>query len=251
MEIPHILEELAYDMGTLPRDAIESAVLKRTQMTPYLLEILQDAYSRIDEVILDESYQGHIYAMYLLAQFREQKAFPLILKLFSFPGEIPHLIAGDVLTEDLGRILASVCGNQIAPLKDCIESPLYNEYVRGACLIALTTLVGCGKISRKLVISYFKQLYSSLEKLPSFVWDTLVSCSCELYPEEVFGEIEESYLKSLVDSSFMPLDEVAQVLTEKKQAHLLRLHNTAELIEDTVSEIEKWHTPAESAVGYF
>jgi hypothetical protein len=240
MEIAHILEDLAYDMGTLPRDAIESAVIKREQITPYLLEILKDATHRIDEVIEDDNYQGHVYALYLLAQFREQAAFPLILELFSYPGEIPNLAVGDVVTEDLSRILASVCGGDITPLKRFIESPLYSEYVRAACQSALVTLVGCGELSRKDVIEYFRHVFEVLEMRPSFVWDNLISCCCDLYPEELYPQIQQAFQLNLIDPSFISLEEVAQILTQRKQSHLLRLHQAAELIEDTALEIEKW-----------
>lgn len=39
MEISHILEDLVYDNGVLPREAIEAAIVKHHQITPYLLKI--------------------------------------------------------------------------------------------------------------------------------------------------------------------------------------------------------------------
>lgn len=241
MEIPHILEELAYDLGDLPREAIEAAIAKRVQMTPYLLAILEDAIKRIDDIIEDDNYQGHLYAMYLLAQFREQKAYPLILQLFSFPGDIPHSIAGDVITEDLARILASVCGNHFKPLYSLIEDHSINEYVRAACQTALVLSVGCGSLSRESLISYFKLLFTEkLERKHSFVWDNLIACSCSLYPDELVTLIGWAYEQGFVDSSFMSWKEVNQVLLEEKTSRLLHLFQNAELIDDTVTEMEKW-----------
>ncbi len=241
MEIAHILEELAYDMGQLPREAIEASIAKKEQMTPYLLDILKDAIDRIDEIIEHDNYQGHLYAMYLLAQFRETRAYPLILKLFSFPGEIPTIIAGDVLTEDLSRILASVSGGDIEPLKEAIVTPSINEYVRAACQSAMVTLVGCGIVPRDEVIRYFQSLFKGrLERHPSFAWDNLVSSCCDLYPEEAYEEIRKAFEQNLVDSCFISLEDVAAILTERKESHLFRLFSCAELIDDTVSEMEKW-----------
>ncbi|MCH9609937.1 MAG: hypothetical protein S4CHLAM45_13370 [Chlamydiales bacterium] len=241
MEIAHILEELAYDMGQLPREAIEASIAKKEQITPYLLDILKDAIDRIDEIIEHDNYQGHLYAMYLLAQFRDTAAYPLILRLFSFPGEIPTIIAGDVLTEDLCRILASVSGGDISPLKQMIETPSVNEYVRAAASSAMVTLVGCGILSRTEVLPYFQSLFKGrLERHPSFVWDNLVSSCCDLYPEEVYPEIQQAFEQKLIDPSFISLEDVGAILTERKENHLFRLFSCAELIEDTVSEMEKW-----------
>lgn len=241
MELTHIMEDLAYDMGILPREAIEAAIVKQAQMTPLLLDILKDAIERVDEIIEDENYQGHLYALYLLGQFREEQALPLIVQLFSFPGEIPHAIAGDVLTEDLNRILASVCGKNINPLKEMIENPSINEYVRAACLTSLVTLVGCGGISRDSVIEYFQSLLiHRLEKRHSFVWDNLVACSCLLYPQEIYAEILAAFKDELIDPFFISIQDVSATLQADKASHLLRLHQATELIDDTVAEMEKW-----------
>ncbi len=242
MNLAHIIEELAYDMGgDLPRDAIEAAIAKRKQITPHLIAILEDAVYRVDEIIEDDNYQGHLYAMYLLAQFRDEGAYPYILELFSFPGEIPHAIAGDVLTEDLSRIFASVCGKNIDPLKHLIENPAINEYVRAACQACLVTLVGCGLINRKEIIEYFRSLFQSkLEKIPSFVWDHLIVSCCSLYPEELYIEIQEAYKLKLINSAFISFEDVATTLAEEKQRHLFQLFHDAELIDDTVTEMEKW-----------
>ncbi|MCH9611360.1 MAG: hypothetical protein S4CHLAM81_04460 [Chlamydiales bacterium] len=241
MEIAHILEELAYDMGTLPRDAIEAAVAKKEQMTPYLLEILEDAANRIDEIIEHDNYQGHLYAMYLCAQLREKRAYPFILRLFSFPGEIPNLVGGDVITEDLARILASVCDGNIEPLKVMIENPHVNEYVRAACQSAMVQLVGCGIKSRLEVMQYFDSLFEGgLERRPSFVWDNLISSVCDLYPEELYPKIQQAFDESLVDGCLISLEDVGHILTIRKETHLFRLFQNAELIDDTVTEMEKW-----------
>ncbi|NGX54417.1 MAG: hypothetical protein KR126chlam2_00027 [Chlamydiae bacterium] len=241
MQITHILEELAFDMGELPREAIEAAIAKRKAMTPHLLQILSDAVERIDEIIENDNYQGHLYAMYLLAQYREPAAFPLILKLISFPGEIPHVILGDVLTEDLSRILASVCEGNILPIQQLIENPLINEYVRAAGQSSLVTLVGCGLLSRKTIIPYFGTLMTQLlERRRSYVWDNLISCCCDLYPIEILDAIISVFDEELADSEFITLEDVQAILDKKQEDHLFKLFQNAELIEDTVTEMEKW-----------
>lgn len=245
MDISQILEELAYDLGELPREAIEAAVVHRVIMIPYLIEILEDAIQRVDEVRVDDTYQGHLYAMYLLAQFREKRAYPLILLLFSSPGDI-HRIAGDVITEDLSRILASVCDSDIQPLKTVIESPHLNEYTRAACLQALVILVGCGLRSRTEIVRYFEFLLAEgLERHPSFVWTALVSSICDLYPEELFSYLPKIYESGLINSYCISLEDITQLLLTQKDQHLFRLFSHAELIDDTVSEMEKWLSPKE------
>lgn len=241
MDIAQILEELAFDMGELPREAIEAAIVKKDQITPHLLDILVSAQERVEEIIEYDNYQGHLYAMYLLAQFREASAYPLILKLICFPGDLSHSMLGDVLTEDLCRILASVQDGDISPMKQLIENPAVNEYVRAALVSTLVVLVGSGLKARSEIVTYFKELLESkLEKRPSFVWDHLVVSACDLYPEELYSYIEKAYEKRLVDSCFITLEDVGSILTQRRENHLFNLLKKTELIEDTVTEMEKW-----------
>lgn len=241
MEIAHILDELAYDMDELPRDAIESAIILKEYITPHLIKVLEDATQNIEAICENDNYQGHVYAMYLLAQFREKRAFPLIIKLISFPGETPHEITGDVLTEDLGRILASVCNGDIEPIKQLIENVHINEYVRAAAQNSLVTLVGCGYKSREEIIEYFRALFCSrLEKIPSMAWHNLVACSCQLYPKEIFSEIQQCFTEGLIDQKYLSLNYVEEILKKDRNTHLFQLFQNAELIEDTVTEMEKW-----------
>jgi hypothetical protein len=70
------------------------------------LKIIEHAPQNIQEVGDQPHYLAHIYAMFLLAQFRQERAYPLIVNFFSIPGEITLDATGDVVTEDLNRILA-------------------------------------------------------------------------------------------------------------------------------------------------
>jgi Protein of unknown function (DUF1186) len=65
---------------------------------------------------------AYISAMYLLAQFREPRAYPLIVEFFSIPGDIALDTTRDVATEDLGRILASVSCGDIRLMTALIEN---------------------------------------------------------------------------------------------------------------------------------
>lgn len=241
MHIHQILEELAFDTGEFPREAIEAAISKKEEITPHLIKILEEAICHVDDVIENDNYQGHLFAMYLLAQFREQNAFPLILKLISFPGDTPHAITGDVITEDLSRILASVAGTNTNPLQQLIENGEINEYVRAAAQSSLVTLTGCGKIGRSETINYFHSLFSKkLERIPSFVWDNLALCASDLYPEELYQEIGKAFEEKLIDKRFITIEYIDKILCMPKERHLLRLYQNAELIEDAVTEMEKW-----------
>src|SRR5438093_10440300 len=103
MDIQEILQQFATNTGTFPREAVAQAIAQREAITPALLRVLAEAQHNIDH-LRESEYMTHIYAMYLLAQFREPHAYPLIAEFFSIPGDIALDTTGDVATEGLGRI---------------------------------------------------------------------------------------------------------------------------------------------------
>jgi len=79
---------------------------------------------------------GFTYALYLLAQFKEKQAYQIIVKYVS---QLTNGLdgTGDMVTEDLGSLLASVCNGDLSLIKQLIENPERNGYVRSAALESL------------------------------------------------------------------------------------------------------------------
>lgn len=238
-----ILKDLQYNNGVFPRETLIWIIKNQKDATNNLLEILEFATHNIQTLIKDERYFAHVYAMYLLAQFREQRAYKLLINLFSIPGNITLDFAGDVVTEDLARILASVYDGNIDTLKQIIENSEVNEYVRTAGLQTLSTLVAVGKIDRDEVVIYFKELFEGkLERELSNVWNSLVIESTNLYPKEVYEDIKKAFEEELVETFFINIKDVDNALKKGKENSLRELTGSAKyfLIDDTVNELENW-----------
>ena len=242
MDIQEILQQFATNTGTFPRDAVAQAIAQREAITPELLRVLAEAQHNSEHLIESDS-MAHIYAMYLLAQFREPRAYPLIVEFFSIPGDIALDTTGDVATEDLGRILASVSCGDIRLMTALVENEHANEYVRVAALRGLVTLVACGEQSRDDIIAYFQGLFQGgLAIDVSLVWYGLVSASNDLYPEELYDDIKHAYDEELIETGFIGLDDIDETLQRGKERVLDALHHNQRysLITDTITEMEWW-----------
>ena len=66
---------------------------------------------------------------------------PLVIQLFSKPITFLDHLFGDMITEDLPGILASVYNGNIDLIKNVIENREVNEFVRGSFLRTQVTLV--------------------------------------------------------------------------------------------------------------
>ncbi|MEA5508079.1 DUF1186 domain-containing protein [Halotia wernerae UHCC 0503] len=243
MQLEEILSELENNTGTFPRLALERAIEEREAITPILLSTLESWSNNLEELSEKDDYILHIYALYVLAQFRETLAYPLIVKFFSVPGEIALDVTGDVVTEDLGRILASVSQANIKPIKQLIENSKVNEYIRGAALESLLVLVVQAVISREQVIQYYAELFSSTGKEESdYIWTKLVIHSAKLCAVELKEEIDRAFEEDLVEQFFISKKNVNDDLQVGTEAALnkLRQNPRYSLIEDVISEMEDW-----------
>ena len=245
-QVTHVVIDLIPKKGQFPREALIRAVKLREHMTPRLLGFIEYAeeYARDMEETMS---MLHLYALYLLAQFREKRAYPLIVNFFSLPGEISLDITGDVVTEDLHRILASVYDGNDALLKNLIEDVTINQYVRDAALRTFVVLVANGKKSREEVMAYFQSLFrDKLERKESYIWGALIVCCIDLYPEEVYEDIQQVYANDWVErilgGFFVGFDEVKEVhqLGKEKALTLLQENHYCTLIDDTVLEMQDW-----------
>jgi hypothetical protein len=243
METAEILHQFERATGRFAGAAVQAAVALREEVTLELLRILEETVVRAAQLDAEGGYMAHLYAMFLLAEFRETRAYPLVVRFASLPGDLLDSLCGDFITEDLGRVLASVCGGELAGIQSLIETEATDEWVRGAALSSLVTLVAAGQKSRDEIVSYFASLFrGKLVRQWSHVWDTLVSYSSDLYPEELLGDIERAYDEGLVDPHYIGFEDVKRDLARGKDSMLARLADNPHrrLVEDTVAEMGWW-----------
>ena len=95
MTIPAILKELEPYTGRFPKRAMQAAIEQREAISPELLWVLKRAAEGPAKCAEQMDYMLHVFAMYLLAQFHEKRAYRPLVKMFNAPGEAPLLRGGD------------------------------------------------------------------------------------------------------------------------------------------------------------
>ena len=82
MTIEEILTAFSHKDNKFPREALEQAVVQKDEITPHLLKILE-IVADYPDLIIDQEDPSYYYALYLLAQFRETRAYPLVVRIAS------------------------------------------------------------------------------------------------------------------------------------------------------------------------
>jgi hypothetical protein len=221
---------------------MDEAVARREEITPELLRILRERDATLAQARDNDGCWAHMAALYLLSQFRESLAFPLIVEFISGDPALVEDALGDVITYGLGRMLASTFDGDTALLKRMIEDPALDEFVREAALLALTAQVARGVLPRDEVMAYMKHLFAVLPREPNFVWSSLAHHATNLYPEEVREEIIQALADGLVDEFVVDEEVIEGVLAHPKDSALAKLAASREYayITDAIAETDHW-----------
>jgi hypothetical protein len=245
MEIDEIIERFEWFKGKFELVAVQEAVARRDEIIPVLLGVLEEIADpeRAAEIDAEGEYMAHFYAMFLLAQFRETRAYPLLVRIALLPSGLVDSFFGDCITESLGKVLASVCDGDLKGIQSIVENAEADEWARAAALESLVTLVAAGVKSREEILSYFAELYhGKLTDKNEIVWSELVSYSADLHATELIAEIEKAYEEGLVDPQFVGLDDVQGDFAKGLDWAMDRLAKNPhrKLVDDTVKEMGWW-----------
>lgn len=211
MEMQELLARLDQHAGPFPHALVAEVIARREEATPPLVEVLADIDRDPEPWLAHDGRMIHIYALYLLALFREVRAYPLIVRIFSRPGEFPFELVGDVVTEDLGRILAFVSGGDVAGMAALIENEQANQWVRWAAMTGMVTLVMTGQRTRLEVMAYFLRVFQTLERKPGMQWTGLAHACADL-GQEAIAELRRAYADGLVDPGSIHWRDIERAL---------------------------------------
>lgn len=142
-----ILVALASQGDPSRRDALAACESFRGTMTGHFIAELE-TWVEDPKTAREEDASLGMHALFLLAKWREESAWPVFRKLFSLPGAIAYDLLGDLITEDGEILLAMVGGSRREELRAMVEDETLDEYCRNACLDALTCLVAWGELPR-------------------------------------------------------------------------------------------------------
>ena len=240
--IADIVDDLRYLTIGFPKAAVQAALEKQQEITPFLLNFLHDVL-RHDEP-LHENYFGHLYALFLLSFFREKQSCPLVIKMASLPEDLLDNLLGDCITEDLHRIIASIYDGHIEAIQALIEDPTIFIWSRNAALRSLLALIKATALERDWVVTYFKTLFHHDAFVNDMIATTrLIDVACDLYPAELYEDIKMAFEKNMVDTSWFDLTSIDRIIAmgqEEALAKYLYGNGHYDLIDDVIKELECW-----------
>ncbi len=221
-----VLIELAKDRSTHPLEALESVDAHRGVLVQRLLQVLERCVTDPDTASEEEA-QLFCYALYLMAKWRETRAYELVIRWLCLPDAASTRLSGDVLTQDGARILAAVCDGDLEPIKQLVLNRDADEFSRGIAVAALALLSVWAEIPRDRVVEYFAWLaHEGLEREPSYVWSALATESADIEALAVFPELRRAYDEGLIDPQTIGRSELDDVEASPRGELLERMRES-------------------------
>lgn len=235
--LPDFLKPLERIAQPFPEDAVKEAIARQEECSPHLLAVLEWTAANMEEAVEAEDWILPDFSMFLLAQFRDTRAYDPIVRIARHP--LVEDLLGDVMTEGLNTILASVSGGDPKPIQDLIEDANANEFARSSGLLALGALVLHDLLDRAQLSDYLKELYQGkLARDGSYVWTGLAMLSADFGFQNHLDWIREAFQDGQADPDVEPLPHIEKRLRtgEVPDIHLREFR----LVDDAIKEMSWW-----------
>ncbi|HOV13150.1 MAG TPA: DUF1186 domain-containing protein [Spirochaetota bacterium] len=222
MEIKKILEELKYSHYYFPKTALDEAITKKDEITPHLLKIIEDATLNLDEYIIDDKKSKYgrldvISAMFLLAIFREKRAYELILNfLLKLEGDIAYDLLGDFITEKLANVIASVYDGDYKKIYLILKNNEIEEFTQVAIIDSLVISYDYNEIGKDEIIIFFKELFQTkIIPYDKYIfWEYIIRHCINIAPKEFETEILKFYENEEAENFDIDLETAKEIIEE-------------------------------------
>ncbi len=248
-----VWEELRPRLARLSRpftqDPIALAEKHREEVAPRLVEALEEL---VANPIVDEDYTVHLFAMHLLAAWRDSRAFRPLLSVAALRNHAAlEELFGDHMTESLGRCLASVSGGDVRALWGLCEDSGAYTWCRTAGLDALQACVIEGDADRDDVVArlqglgvreaHARRTQMASQGPRSDVLDPLVILATDLGAAEMLPAIRDWFHEGLIDqAAIRPFDVEQNIMRDAGECLRLLRAGGEGYLGDAWAEISWW-----------
>lgn len=238
--IKEIIDKIEVYNGVFPKDELQILIDRKEEATPFLLESLSDTEKLYERLETEEDYILPFYALFLLAQFREKKAYPLVYDIFSHDAKKVDDNWGDLITSGLGNILASVCDGDVSLINKLVLDEDVFEWVRSAGLTAWLSLLKANLKTRDETVSFLKSLFELPAGEDDFLRTWTINACLDIRAEELLPEIKKSFDDEVVDLTHFGDWDDFQELWDDEILYNFDEDTDHYLIDDTIDELSSW-----------
>lgn len=194
--IEKAIEELTYADRIFPRKALEVITANKEEAIPFLRAAIEKAMRKNYD--LEEGYQLHFYALFLLGEFQDREFFLEIMRFAALPDNQLDFLIGDTITSGLKDIIYNTYNGDIELLKKTATDENVDEFVRSGLLEVMGQLYLDGELEKGEWKAFLrKNVYDGKEY--SYFYSGLAAVICDCHFVDMLPEIRYMLDHDLMD----------------------------------------------------
>lgn len=237
MSLEKAFKEIYLFRGVIPTKAYEVIADHQEEAIPLLIQTLKDAICKCDHT--GDYYVAHIHAILLLSQFREKKAYPVIIDLLNLPIDSIDKLIGDMLTETISKAILSTYDGNPEPLFALLANRDADRFVRYEVARCFSGLLYRKMIDQETVILRIQEIVASgkMNDDQSF-YTALESLTLEGKLEPLYDIIRAAFKAGMIYDDHTDLNEFERelLLPIEKLTEIEKLNPLA----NAANELAKW-----------
>ena len=199
-ELIRAIEEITYLSDRFPEKEFKVITENRDEAIPYLRKAVEYAFE--ERMELEEGYQLHFYALYLLGQFQDREFFSKIMEFVSMPEDELDFLIGDAVTANMQDILYNTYDGNLELLKKSIGDRDINEFVRAAVLEVMGQLYLDGILTENEWKAFLKQNIHDGRDY-DYIYDAIGYAICRCHFVDMLPEIRYMFDQDILDEMIM------------------------------------------------
>jgi len=234
-----VLREISEPFTEFPSDAVRWARKHREEITPHLIQILEDLPTFAAENEVDGN--GHTIALFLLTEFGAREALPAILDLLNTTDSDVTDCLLDVMDGELAQMLGRLADSpdQLAVL---IDNPELDDLIHEEAIGAVAWMVTENHLDRDSAITWLHERFETirLTDAPERCADFAIALS-ELGATNSLDSVTDAIEAGEIDPEQILVDEVVEGLKYGLSSFekTLKIHRRYRF-EHTVIELNGW-----------
>jgi len=222
--IDRILRAFDETPGRYRRAEVDEALALREELAPRLLDILEEVAANQKPFAGDRGRQTHAYALLLLSNWREPRAYHPVVRAFMLDDETLEDVWSDFVDTLLPVALHRTCGGDLDALGALALDRMAHHHVRVAALDALNRALLLDGADRGRVIDIYRKVFDDARSVQdAYGLCTLaVGSVSEIHPVELRQCMEEMFRDGMVEEFFFTRRDTLALLDEDREAVLER-----------------------------
>ena len=198
-----LIKELYNENGVFRKDILDELRKNRGEASKYLLKELKKISKDIDDNKLDHVPLVVDYACFLLAEFKCQELFPVLIDLFNKDKvEDAFNFYGVGVLDKIPAVVASVFDGNFKLLNELIENKKLDDYVRNRFLNCYTYFFAHNMVRTESLVKYLRYLIKLYDYADDMIYNEILSVIIDAHLFEMIDDVKLLFKNDVIDYSY-------------------------------------------------